>query len=509
MLPLGSSDICQSGNAVDPALPYIKLNCSLTRPVGIFSLFGKKDPPKKSSSDKSASRGKRESSREPGGSRQEASRNTRPVPTKRDAQAARATAMKIDAIESEMSSEFVKATTIQPQHTQPGPNTVSGKPAGKPAPPPKPALAQKTLPPLDFASTASQGLGTTTGFLLNGGTTIGDVAAPTAEAAAVIEEAAIMFANNQIDVVEQMLRAAIAEGKLGQATLNAWWMLFDLYQVTGRQQDFENLSLEYLNVFETSPPAWNPLGKEPAQAAPAGAVPLITFTGKLDANSAKLTERLQKLAESNRALRLEFNRVSEVDPAGCGLLLNALRKLQKSGHELVLVGARELAEKIHATLEIGRRDDTEDPWLLMLELLRLLNLEKEFEEASIDYCVTFEVSPPAFVAPQTRITTAASESSGPAGAEAGGFPMPAVIEGRIDQLILAIAAYSDEHDPAIVDCSRLMRVDFNAAGRLLTGLAPFCGSGKVIEFHNVNHLVAALFAVIGLKDIVRIHPRKY
>ncbi|WP_233575490.1 STAS domain-containing protein [Noviherbaspirillum saxi] len=86
--------------------------------------------------------------------------------------------------------------------------------------------------------------------------------------------------------------------------------------------------------------------------------------------------------------------------------------------------------------------------------------------------------------------------------------MPAVVEGRIDELIVAIATYSDDHDPAIVDCSRLNRVDFNAAGRLVTGLSPFCGNGKSLEFHHVNHLVLALLNVIGLKNIVRILPRK-
>ena len=86
--------------------------------------------------------------------------------------------------------------------------------------------------------------------------------------------------------------------------------------------------------------------------------------------------------------------------------------------------------------------------------------------------------------------------------------MPARIEGRIDDLIVAIASYSDEHSPAIIDCSQLVPIDFNAAGRLLTGLTPFCFGGKQLEFHNVNHLVAELFRMMGLADIVRILPRK-
>jgi ABC-type transporter Mla MlaB component len=231
---------------------------------------------------------------------------------------------------------------------------------------------------------------------------------------------------------------------------------------------------------------------------------MVPFSGKLDASSVRPIERIKKLAENYRSLRLEFARVTEVDPEGCRLLLALLKKLQKSDHELILVGALELAGKIRAILEVGRRDH-EDSWLLLLEILQLLNREQEFEETSIDYCVTFEVSPPAFAAPH-NVTTATVET--PAETTEEGFMMPPLVEGRIDNLILAIAAYSDEHCPAIIDCSQLTRIDFTAAGRLLTGLAPFCGNGKVLEFHYVNHLVGELFTVIGLQDIARIVPRK-
>lgn len=434
---------------------------------------------------------------------------------KRDAQTALATTLKIDAIESEMSSEFVNITTIQPADTRSGPKTAAPPPpkANKPgepsAPLPRvePKRPAKPAPAVTLQPMAAE-MGATTEFLLDGQTAVANIAAPSSEAATVIEEAAIMYANGQTELVEQMLRAAVEEDLLGSVTLNAWQMLFDLYQISGKRQEFEHLSIAYANKFETSPPAWLVGTQEVQQtAAPAGAKPMVTFSGALDSRSAKYIERIQKLAESHQALRLEFARITEVDPAGCALLLGVLNKLQKSGHDLILVGAPELADKIRTIVEVGRRDDTEDPWLLLLEILRLLNREKEFEETSIDYCVTFEVSPPAFVAPQNKVTTATAET--PVSAPAlDGFMMPALIEGSIDNLILAIAAYSDEHCPAVIDCSQLIRVDFNAAGSLLTELAPFCGSGKAVEFHHVNHLVTELFKVIGLKDLVRIVPRK-
>lgn len=435
------------------------------------------------------------------------------VPTvRRDAKIALETAQKIDAIESEMSSEFVNITTTQqPTTLQKKPlQPVAAKPKSTPVPD-KPRVESKTqdtptaAPPL---APMTAEMGTTTDFLLDGQSAVANIATPFSDAAAVIEEAAIMYANGQTELVERMLKSAIEEDLLGDVTRNAWWMLFDLYQITGKKQEFENLSIEYAGKFETSPPAWTGAGRsEAASRASASATPMIPFSGRLDGACIKHVERAQKLGEHYPGLRLEFAKVTEATPEGCGLLLGLLSKLQKSGHDLILVGAPELTDKIRAIIEVGRRDDTEDSWLLLLEILRLLNREKEFEETSIDYCVTFEVSPPAFVAPQNKITTACEEA--PAGQPTvEGFTMPAVVEGRIDNLILSIAAYSDEHSPAIIDCSHLTRVDFNAAGRLLTGLAPFCGVGKLIEFHNVNHLVVELFNVIGLKDIARIVPHK-
>ena len=467
--------------------------------MGIFSFFGKKDSRPPSAPDgKDPSRKKRPDGASRAAPNSEAGRAQSVQRT-----VARATALKIDAIESEMSSEFVNtlsasqgAATQSKAAAQAAVKSQAANPAKTPE---KNAAAfQPTLP-----------MGSTTDFLLGAGTTVGNVALSATETAPVIEEAAILYANGQIDMVEQVLCDAIRDDALGSATLTVWRMLFELYQLTGKRSRFDTLSIDYASKFETSPPAWIETAVEqaPTRAETPRSVPTVPFSGKLDGSIVKLLERAQKLAELSKVLRLEFIRVTEVDPVGCGILLSVLKKLQKSGHDLILVGALELVSKVRAILEVGRRDETEAPWLLLMEILRLLNLEKDFEEASIDYCVTFEVSPPAFVAPRNKVTMALEENvtSAPASEH---FAMPPVIEGRTDQLLSAIAAYAAEHNPAIIDCSRLTRVEFGATAQLLSGLAPLTGGGNVIELHSVNQLVAALFNVMGLKDIVRILPRK-
>ena len=489
--------------------------------MGIFSLFGKKDGQQASSADREAARKKRGGPTAPAsstGTRPESkpasssAGASSPQIVKRKV-AGQATALKIDAIESEMSSEFMKYAPTGNTIPGPAPQTIIGKPqntipapakseAGErpkagPAEPPKPAAENLDSPTIS----------STTQLLLSE-TYAGTAALSVSEAVPVIEEAAILYANGQTGVAEQMLQQAIEENQLGDAAMTVWNMLFDLYLVTGRRQEFEQLSIGFANKFETSPPAWiNVAEQRQGAGQAAGAAPVVHFSGKLDGGIVKQLERVQSLAANHRALRLEFARITEVNPVGCGILLNVLTRLQKSGNDLILVGSHELANKIRAIIQVGRRAETEAPWLLLLEILRLLNLEKDFEETSIDYCVTFEVSPPAFVAPQNKVTTATEETVEPK-AQGEQFMMPTVIEGKTAPLIAAIHSYAESHKPAVIDCSRLIRVDFGAAGYLLTGLAPLAASGAQIELHNVNHLVAALFRVIGLNDLVRIVARR-
>ncbi|QAU33287.1 STAS domain-containing protein [Janthinobacterium sp. 17J80-10] len=464
--------------------------------MGIFSFLGKKDRQSDTSeSDKDTSR--RNPNTEAG--RTSAPRPASPRTAARTAQqldAARATAEKIDAIESEMTSEMGRSQ--RKKATEPGV-----------APAKATAVGRDTQPANSSATSSSilPNLGETTGFGLD--TRAGNVVVESSETPPAIEEAAILFANEQNDMVEQMLLGAIHDASLGEKSQIVWRMLFDLYQITGKQEQFEHLSIEFAAKFETSPPAWDDQrhDQQSGTVQPTGATPAITFSGKLDSAIAKQLDRAQKLSEKNGVLRLEFARVTEVQADGCELLLATLKKLQKSGFELILVGAPDLATKIRTIIETGRRDDTDAPWLLLLEILQLLNREQEFEETSIDYCVTFEVSPPAFVAPK-KVSTAIDVPEKIADHETEKFLMPAVVDGRSDA-INTINVYVNRQDPAVIDCKNLMRIDFSAAGQLLSLLAPMAGKGKSIEFCNVNYLVAALFQVIGLRDVVHVTLRKH
>jgi ABC-type transporter Mla MlaB component len=324
-----------------------------------------------------------------------------------------------------------------------------------------------------------------------------------------LEEAAILFASGQSLIAEHMLRDSIDDKSLGASEQLAWFMLFDLYQIANNQAEFESLSIDYAEKFETSPPNWRTATDNQTTDAAVSALTTISFMSKLNAESAKLTERMQAAVKEQQKLRLDFTRVKEVDIAGSSLLLNALSDVKKSGQAIAMLGAKNLTEAIRATIETGRRDDTAPSWLLLLEILQLQNLEASFEEVSIDYCVTFEVSPPSFEAPKNPLGNALDDIKIDEDF-IDSFTMPKVIDGNPDLLTKQIAEFAKDHSTIVLDCVHLERVEFGASAQLLNSLVPIAGKKDTsIQFHDVNYLVLMLFQAMGLKNVATIYPRKH
>jgi ABC-type transporter Mla MlaB component len=86
--------------------------------------------------------------------------------------------------------------------------------------------------------------------------------------------------------------------------------------------------------------------------------------------------------------------------------------------------------------------------------------------------------------------------------------LPALIDGDIGPLLDAIEAYAKQYQPAVLDCSRLARVDYGAASAMLNRLRPIAAQKK-IEFRDMNHLVAALFKLLSFAEVARLFPHKY
>jgi len=403
----------------------------------------------------------------------------------RQREIARATAAKIDEIELEMAAD------IFDDHAWAGnrraPAVASGAPSA----------------PLADLNTAD--------LLVEEGMPDEAVAPSSAPA---VEEAAILYANGQLDAAEQALRACLVGASRSER--QPWWMLFDLYQATGREPEFESIAIDYASHFETSPPAYSPphapLAAQSAGQPYAGVTPTATLSGQLDAT---IGAQLARVLASNWPLvRLEFSTVGAATPEGCAVLLEALQTLRHTGRELVVAGADHLIAVLRPMLAIGERAAGEAPWLLLLELLLLMNREKDFEETAMDYCVTFEVSPPSFEAPARAAVSVGATAGGDAAA-GDRFLLPGLVEGGSAALLDAIDAYAGQHTALVLDCSRLARIDYAAATALGARLRQLAGDAggteekRSIELRDLNHLVAALLRLLGVGDYARLYAHKY
>jgi ABC-type transporter Mla MlaB component len=458
--------------------------------VGLFSLFKRNHPGQDRKTDTAEANVATDAPRRERDA--DAARLLANTETERQREIARATAMKIDAIEAAMANDIFNTPEpawgspkrIRPAAGGSGAWTLSG--------------AHSTYQ-TEEAATLAQLDGPDTELLRDKE----EPEAASSHASPVVEESAILYANGQSEIAAHMLTESLPD--TGQER-SIWWMLFDLYMVTGQQEQFDNLAIDYASKFETSPPSWNAVASAPqAGHTHVGVTPTVAFNGVLDDKIGTQVARLQQLASVNPVLRLEFSRVTAVEAAGCALLLDCLKRLQGEQSELIVVAAVELANLVKGTLQVGDRGDSEAPWLLLLELLQLLNREKEFEEAAMDYCVTYEVSPPSFAASK-QVATADRQY---ASAAPDRFMLPAEIEGNPKALLDGITAYAEQYEAVVFDCSRLLRIEFGAAGILQGHLATLAQAGKKIEFRDVNHLVAALLRLLAYSDIAKIFPHKY
>ncbi|MGA2551009.1 MAG: STAS domain-containing protein [Burkholderiaceae bacterium] len=366
-------------------------------------------------------------------------------------------------------------------------------------------------------------LGQTTDILLGDSILANAMELTDSASSPAIEEAAILYANGQPLPAVAVLTDAIQSESFSQANSQAWSMLFELYQVIGKRAEFENLAIDYAVRFETSAPAWSESASAPAppkQPVNHANRATVTFKGTLSDNIVPQLDQLKRLAQKSPVLHLDFSQVSAADAVGADLILRVFAAFQKSNHEVVMEGAANLAERLLASIEVGRRDSSNAAWMLLLEMYRVLGRQAAFEETSIDYCVTYEVSPPSWEAPSSKFKLGDSVFAGPA-EDVLQSPLPEIQDMPVDTMglsgdllgkaeaeLLRLNNFAAEHRRIVVDCSKLRRVDFTAAGVLLNWAVGAQGANKSIEFRDVSNLVAALLVVMGVHDVAQIERRK-
>jgi anti-anti-sigma regulatory factor len=306
-------------------------------------------------------------------------------------------------------------------------------------------------------------------------------------------------------------------------------MLFELLNQRGDRNEFEQLSSQFVMRFSGSPPSWvdyvaapAPRPKAPVAAAvlaPAspGGPPTVRLPSDVDANVVKALEQLKQLATTHAVLRLDGSATRSVDLVGAELMLRVVTAFKRASHELVIVGAEQLIDPLKAIIEPGRRDASDAAWMLLIEMLRLLGRQHEFEETGIQYCITFEVSPPQWEPAPVNLKTAPAV----AGSAAEPIAVPAapveedgpltwrgVIEAEGEPWFGRLAAEARQNRELKIEATQLRRMAFSAASALLTLVMKLQQGGATVEFRNVNPLVGALFQLLGITAVATVNLRR-
>lgn len=365
-----------------------------------------------------------------------------------------------------------------------------------------------------------------------------------------LEDAAIRFANGDDAGAEQSLLAAL-QGENLRPELAETWMsaLFDLYRATGQQARFDSVALEFADRFGRSAPAWfstpellkRSVGAA-AAAAPARGRPAPSAASEPDWRSpAQLTaaalEELNVLARVPGGLVLDWSALTTIGLDAVAPLARQVTAWAVTPAQLAFRGHAALERALLALTPSGDRTVDSMCWKLRMDALRIMRLQDAFELVALDYCVTYEVSPPSWQEP--RCTCELQGATDPQEAEAADIrsqwdqpnstwddplagltmpvgldgPPPAVVElygeiiGDAAEVLAKLEKGMEGASRMVVSCARLIRVDFSAAGSILNWVATQQANGCQVQFRDVNRIVAAFFNVIGITEHARVVPR--
>ena len=317
-----------------------------------------------------------------------------------------------------------------------------------------------------------------------------------------------MYASGQELEAMRRLEAAIKSGEdLGDFAVRAWGCLFELLQVLGRRPAFDALALTFARRFEKSPPTWSPMVDGPHVASESsGGRAHVSLSGVLDAGIGEVLKQTMKLAATSAMVRMDLAKLDDADNSGATLLMRALAALKRAKKEIVFGSPDHLARILAAKVVPGERSN-ESMWLLLLELYQQAYQQDAFEEAAVNYAVTFEVSPPSWEALPARPVEAPPQAASEISAKTDEFVLRGQMLGAGAanfSPLEAVLAGSAEFD---IDAHNLVRIDAASAAQLLDVLTRLHAAGKTLRIIGLSTLVAAYLETLGFADVADLRAR--
>ena len=352
-----------------------------------------------------------------------------------------------------------------------------------------------------------------------------------------LDEAVIAFANADFDQCEQSLTALTRTGGARAQHAETWLVLFDLHRATGQQQKFEGLALEYAQQFGWSAPQWHSLPKLVAESAQQDKPRERRTAGEIGWICPDVLDidAVAKLRSVTLQLPLpwvfDWSGLQQVEAEAAAQLSELFRHWAPEPLDMRWLSGQRFLGALQDATPTGVRDVDPAYWVLRLDALRLANRPDQFDEAAIDYCVTYEVSPPSWERTrcQVRVGGSGLSTQSPPLSQVGEVattcvessieePSGAVTMASVElsgQLVGDIGATLQQLDAQLasapmvtVTCAKLIRVDFIAAGDLLNWVMAKRGENRSVTFADSHRLVALFFGAMGINEHASVRVRK-
>jgi hypothetical protein len=425
---------------------------------------------------------------------------------------------------------------------RPAPLPAGGDIGVPPAASPAPVQMSHGLPPLAPLATAAFG---------TGNTEHSELGAPfTVEVSEVVhdpelDEAVISFANADFQQCEDSLQRLTTHGGARAGHAETWLVLFDLYRATGQQQRFESLALDYAQQFGWSAPQWYSLPKLVAEALadepvlPSSAANAAVRGGDVGWVCPPLLDidAVARLRSQTLQMPLpwvfDFGQLRSLDAEAAMQLSTLFRLWAGQALEMRWIAGDKLFQVLSEAAPTGVRDADPVFWLTRLDALRLANRADQFDEAAIDYCVTYEVSPPSWEPARCKVHISGSsvstrappmsvvsdvstsffeshlgDDAGTASVEVAQVELSGQLLGDVSATLTKLQNELGTAPVVNVNCTKLIRVDFIAAGDLLNWVLARRNEHRAVQFTETHRLVALFFGAMGINEHAKVQVRK-
>ena len=320
-----------------------------------------------------------------------------------------------------------------------------------------------------------------------------------------LDEASIRFANGDDSGAEEALVQALRSPALAPQTSAALLAaLLDFYRVSDNQIAFGQAVAEFGALLGGITPAWinvsaDAQGRdaEVVNAAPIWVCPPALTVAALEALR-------DAMGLKPMPWYLDWSALERVEESAMPLMDGLFASVCVEPVSLRFDGAETLVQVLRTMMPAGNRDIEPKWWVVYLNVLRALQKIDEFEVAALDYCLTYEVAPPAWESARCAYEDAVIQASPPA---ASMHLIGEVLGDASQALTSAGTMHFERGDRIVVDCSALHRVDFSAAGSILNWAAMRQSDGCLVEFKGIHRLAAAFFGVIGINEHAKVIPR--